>query len=213
MRFAVGLDEPLVVIVNGSGHARPGLGYTQSSRRVAGTLHISLRKKKQNHCNKQTTQLILRAKIWSHHSNCLHNLWGCSSHKVAWRIFNTHSDTHTHTTRPWPLLRNPDLPFPVGWFTPHPQRQTSPHLSVHEDRLDAKEGSHGHSWDDLCVGLRWPRADADPTCLWEHSAQRSRVKRCCARILHMSLKKVKQKECEPFFFLFHRLPWICLRCY
>lgn len=60
MRLAVGLYEPLVVVVDGAGHARPGLGYTQSSGRVGAALYVSLRGKKPKHdISATTTQLIL----------------------------------------------------------------------------------------------------------------------------------------------------------
>lgn len=81
--------------------------------------------KKQYYCNRQNNPTdSVRAKLWSHHSNCLHNLWGCSSHKVAWRAFNTQSGTHTA-----PPTTATNLPFPVGWFWPpptHPQMSPSP---------------------------------------------------------------------------------------
>lgn len=59
MRLAVGLYKPLVVVVDGAGHARPGLGYTQSAGRVGAALYVSLRGKENHDISASTTQLIL----------------------------------------------------------------------------------------------------------------------------------------------------------
>lgn len=44
MRLTVGLNESLVVVMNGSGHTRPRLRYTQSSRCGVGHQLVSLKK-------------------------------------------------------------------------------------------------------------------------------------------------------------------------
>lgn len=44
IRLTVGLSESLVVVMNGPGHTRPRLSYTQSSRYVVGSQLVSLKK-------------------------------------------------------------------------------------------------------------------------------------------------------------------------
>lgn len=44
MRLTVGLNESLVVVMNGSGHTRPRLRYAQSSRCGVGHQLVSLKK-------------------------------------------------------------------------------------------------------------------------------------------------------------------------
>lgn len=64
MRLAVGLYEPLVVVVDGAGHARPGLGYTQSAGRVGAALYVPLREKKKHYfCDNNNTTDSVRAKL------------------------------------------------------------------------------------------------------------------------------------------------------
>lgn len=110
MRLAVGLYEPLVVVVNGSGHARPRLGYAQSSRRVAGTLHISLWRKS--------------GVIATDNHNPAHSVWAptvCTiCHKVAGQIFNVQVGTHTTalstiTATRWVPVYNIILIHPFLW--------------------------------------------------------------------------------------------------
>lgn len=62
IRLTVGLNESLVVVMNGPGHTRPRLSYTQSSRHVVGSQLISLKK-------------IQAPNIMSHH--CLQHCMAC----------------------------------------------------------------------------------------------------------------------------------------
>lgn len=126
---------------------------------------------------------LLRWRTRDHHSNCLHNLCYCNSHKVVWQIFNTESGTlrarltdgsrvgiKSDTAGDYFII----LIWPSLWAISQPSNicgDEPPHLSVHEHGLNAKERSHSHSWDNLCVWVWWPWGDADATCLWEHTAK------------------------------------------
>lgn len=132
-----------------------------------------------------------------HCSNCLHNLCHCKSHEVAWQIFNLGFGTHrlgltggikTSTAGEYFIIL---IWFSLWAFPSHPfckegiirahthTHRWASHLCVHEDRTDAKERSHSHPWDDLCVWVwrRW--TDADATCLWEYRAQKNRLFKDC----------------------------------